>query len=82
MDPLVCARNPCQIMYDGKHAAVVEKSLFGDNRQGPRRVCGDAQARRTESDDLVSCDIFKDTFGSMNILSKTLGGVCATNSCP
>ncbi len=75
MDPLVRTRNPSQIMDDGKHTAVVQKSFFGNDRQGPRRVCGDAQARGTESDDLVSCDVLQDTFGSINVLSKTLWGL-------
>ncbi len=82
MDPLACARNPCQIMDDGKHAAVVQKSFFSHDRQGPRRMCSDAQARCTESDDLVPCDIFKDTFGSMNVLSKTLWGLCGDQLMP
>ena len=75
MNPSVCARNPRQIMHDGKHTAVVQKTFFGYDRQGPRCVCGDAQAWCTESDHLVSRNILQDTFGSMNVLSKTLRGL-------
>ena len=75
MNPLVRARNPGQIMHDGKHTAVIEKSFFGDDRQGPRRVCGDTQARRTESDHRLSCDILQNMFALTNVLSKQMRGL-------
>jgi hypothetical protein len=82
MDPWVRAGNACQIMHDGKDATVVKKSFLGYDRQSPRRVRGDTQARGTETDDGVSSDILQKTFGSTNVLSKAVRGLCGDQLMP